>query len=66
MIDSLGETPIKLRNSLNEIGLETQIKKVAENCLSTYPLKGWDLRKLIVNGPQDHKSTVKTVCYIIR
>ena len=40
MIDSPGETPIKLRNSLNEIGLETQIKKVAENCLSTNPLKG--------------------------
>ena len=44
--------------------------RVAENCPLTYysnPPKGsWGLRKLIVTGPQEHKSTVKTACYVIR
>ena len=44
--------------------------RVVENCPPTQcsnPLKGsWDLRKLIVTRPQEHKSTVKTVCYVIR
>ena len=40
------------------------------NCPPTHfsnPLKGsWGLRKLVVTGPQEHNSAVKTVCYIIR
>ena len=44
--------------------------RVAENCplahCSNLPKGSWDLRKLVVTGPQQQKSTVKTVCYIIR
>ena len=36
MITALGTTPIKLRNGLNEIGIETQITRVAENCPPTH------------------------------
>ena len=43
---------------------------IAENCPLTHclnPLKGsWGLRKLVFNGPQEHTSTVKTVCYVVR
>ena len=42
---------------------------VGENCSPTHfwnpPKASWGLRKL-VTGPQGYKSTVKTVCYIIR
>ena len=35
------------------------------HCLNTS--KGlWGLRKLVVTGSQEHKSTVKTVSYVIR
>ena len=44
--------------------------RVVENCppthCSNFLKVSWDLRKLVVTGPQEHKSTVKTVCYVIR
>ena len=44
--------------------------RFAENCppahCSNPPKGSWGLRKLVVTGPQEHKSTVKIVCYIIR
>ena len=44
--------------------------RAAENCPLTHCLNTlkslWGLRKLVVTGPQEHKSTVKKVCYIIR
>ena len=44
--------------------------RVAKNCPPTHcsnPPKGsLGLRKLLVTGPEEPKSTVKTVCYIIR
>ena len=44
--------------------------RVAENCPPTHcansPKGSWGLRKLFVTGPQEHKSTVKTVFYLIK
>ena len=41
--------------------------RAAENCPTTHssnPLKGsWGLRKLVVTGTQENKSTVKTVLH---
>ena len=46
------------------------VNRVAENCppknYSNPPKGSWGLRKLAVTGSQEHKSTVKAVCYIIR
>ena len=43
--------------------------RVTENSPPTHasnpPRGSWGLRKLVVTGPQDHKSTVKIVCYLI-
>ena len=39
--------------------------RVAENCPAAHCLNSWGLRKL-VTGPQEHKSSVKIVCYVIR
>ena len=55
VIGALVTTPIKLRNWLKEIGLETQITEMQKT-----------LRELVATGPREHKSTVKTVGYIIR
>ena len=67
MIGALGTTPIKLRNWSKETGIETQItelQKTVLHCLN--PQKSSrGLSELVVTGPQEHKSTVKTVCHII-
>ena len=61
VIGVLGTTPMKLRNWLKEIGTETQITEFQKTVLLHTAL-----RKLVVTGPQEHKSTVKIVCYVIR
>ena len=41
--------------------------RVAENCppmhCSNLPKSSWSLRKLVITGPQEHKSTVKTMLH---
>ena len=61
---ALGTRPMKLRNWLKKIEIWNSDNRVAENCPPTHctnPLINyWGLKKLIVTGSQEHKSTVKT------
>ena len=68
LIGAIGTTLIQLRNWLKEIGIGTQIIELQQtpptHCLN--PLRGSSgLRILLVTGTQEHKSIVRTVCYIL-
>ena len=66
MIGVLEATPVKLRYWLKEIGIESDHLQTAGIHQKVLKKPSGGLRKSVVTGAQEHESTIKIVCYIIR